>query len=169
VVIRGLRRVAAQSLWSFPGRGATVPFTEVEAEDAATNGTVIGPDRVYTRLPSEASGRRAVTLDGAGKYVEFTVPKAANAVSVRYTVPDSSNGTGLTTPVDLIVNGSKLKADGSTFTTLAGSRGVTFDPSSGNTATVTFTAASTRYVRVEITANTGWPAGRLSEFEVYSS
>jgi hypothetical protein len=60
-------------------------------------------------------------------------------------------------------------SDGSAFTTLAGSRGVTFDPSSGNTATVTFTAASTRYVRVEITANTGWPAGQLSEFEVYAS
>ena len=100
---------AAQSPWSFPGRGATVPFAEVEAEDAATNGTVIGPDRVYTHLPSEASGRRAVTLNGAGKYVEFTVPKAANAMSVRYSVPDSSNGTGLTTPVDLLVNGSKLK------------------------------------------------------------
>src|SRR4051812_43179368 len=48
----------ADSPWSFPGRGATVPFTEVEAEDATTNGTVIGPDRVYTHLPSEASGRR---------------------------------------------------------------------------------------------------------------
>ena len=60
-------------------------------------------------------------------------------------------------------------SDGNTFSTLAGSRGVTFNPSSGNTATVTFTPASTRYVRVEITGNTGWPAGQLSEFEVYSS
>lgn len=100
---------AAESPWSFPGRGATVPFAEVEAEDAATNGTAIGPDRVYTHLPSEASGRRAVTLSGSGKYVEFTLPKAANAMSVRYSVPDSGNGTGLTTPVDLLVNGSKLK------------------------------------------------------------
>jgi hypothetical protein len=95
--------------WSFPGRGATVPFAEVEAENAATNGTAIGPDRVYTHLPSEASGRQAVTLSGAGKYVEFTLPKAANAMSVRYSVPDGSNGAGLTTPVDLIVGGTKLK------------------------------------------------------------
>src|SRR3954469_9352856 len=102
-------RAAGGSPFDVPGRGATVPFTEIEAEDAATNGSVIGPDRVYTHLPSEASGRRAVTLSGAGKYVEFTVPKAANAMSVRYSVPDSSNGTGLTTPVDLLVNGSKLK------------------------------------------------------------
>jgi hypothetical protein len=57
----------------------------------------------------------------------------------------------------------------STFNTLAGSRGVTFNPSSGNAATVSFPAASTRYLRVEITGNTGWPAGQLSEFEVYAS
>jgi len=100
---------AAESPWSFPGKGATVPFAEVEAEDAATNGSVIGPDRVYTHLPSEASGRRAVTLNG-GQYVEFTVPKAANAMSVRYSVPDNSAGTGQTVPVDLLVNGTKLKS-----------------------------------------------------------
>src|SRR6202000_819 len=100
---------AADSPWSFPGRGATVPFTEVEAEDAATHGSVVGPDRIYTHLPSEASGRRAVTLTGSGKYVEFTLPKAANAMSVRYSVPDGSNGTGVTTPADLVVNGSKVK------------------------------------------------------------
>ena len=33
--------------------------------------------------------------------------------------------------------------------------------------TLTFGAATTRYVRVHITANTGWPAGQLSELEVY--
>ena len=33
--------------------------------------------------------------------------------------------------------------------------------------TISFPATTTRYVRVNITANTGWPAGQLSEFEVY--
>ncbi len=106
---RASAATAADSPWSFPGKGATVPFTEIEAEDAGTNGTVIGSDRLYTHLPSEASGRRAVTLNGAGKYVEFTLTKPANAMSVRYSVPDGSNGTGQSTPVDLLVNGSKLK------------------------------------------------------------
>lgn len=41
-----------------PGRGATVPFKEQEAEYAATNGTLIGPNRLYGTLPSEASGGR---------------------------------------------------------------------------------------------------------------
>lgn len=52
-----------QSPFAVSGRGASVPFVEQEAEDAATNGTVIGADRTYTTLPSEASGRRAVKLD----------------------------------------------------------------------------------------------------------
>jgi hypothetical protein len=58
--------------------------------------------------------------------------------------------------------------DGSTFSTVLGSAGYRFDPASGNTATITFAAASRRYLRLSFTANTGWPAGQLSEFEVYS-
>lgn len=54
-------------------------------------------------------------------------------------------------------------ANGSTFTTLSASAARTFNP----TATIAFAQTSTRYVRVTITANTGWPAGQLSEFEVY--
>ena len=45
------------------GRGADVDFVEQEAENAATNGTVIGPDRTAYTLPAEASGRTAVQLD----------------------------------------------------------------------------------------------------------
>ncbi|MEO5875546.1 MAG: discoidin domain-containing protein [Streptosporangiaceae bacterium] len=101
-----------QSPLSVAGRGATVPFTEFEAEDpahATTNGQAVGPDRVYGNLPSEASGRRAIKLDAVGEYVEFTLTKPANAVSVRYSVPDTSAGTGLTAPIDLRINGTKLK------------------------------------------------------------
>src|SRR2546425_1053072 len=44
------------------GRGARVPFIEVEAEHAQHNGQIIGNDRTYGKLSSEASQRRAVTL-----------------------------------------------------------------------------------------------------------
>ncbi|MEV4559262.1 discoidin domain-containing protein [Kitasatospora sp. NPDC049285] len=57
--------------------------------------------------------------------------------------------------------------DGSAFTTLKASAAYVFDPASGNTVTVSFPAASARYVRVAVTANTGWPAGQLSEFQVW--
>ncbi|MGJ6968196.1 galactose-binding domain-containing protein, partial [Streptosporangium sp. G11] len=66
----------------------------------------------------------------------------------------------------LSVQGS---TNGTSFTTLAGSAGHTFDPGSGNTVTITFSATSTRYVRLNVTGNTGWPAAQLSGFEVYTA
>ncbi|MFG3322120.1 discoidin domain-containing protein [Streptomyces sp. NPDC048171] len=60
-------------------------------------------------------------------------------------------------------------ADGTSFSTLKGSATYRFDPGSGNTVTVSFPATRTRFVRVEITANTGWQAAQLSELEVHAA
>ncbi|MGW5003646.1 glycosyl hydrolase family 28-related protein [Streptomyces hydrogenans] len=86
------------------GRGATVAFDEQEAEHARTTGTVIGPDRTPYTLPSEASGRSAVRLL-PGQYVEFVLPRAANALTVRYSLPDAAGGGGITAPLDVAVDG----------------------------------------------------------------
>ena len=86
------------------GRGARVDFLEQEAENAATNGTIIGPDRTAYTLPAEASGRTAVKLT-PGQYVEFTLPSPANAIAVRYSIPDAPNGGGITSPLSVTVNG----------------------------------------------------------------
>ncbi|MDQ7806301.1 glycosyl hydrolase family 28-related protein [Amycolatopsis sp. A133] len=75
------------------GRGATVPFLEQEAETAATNGSVIGPNRAAGTLAGEASGRKAVTLSGQGQYVEFTLTAPANSIDFRYSLPDFASGT----------------------------------------------------------------------------
>ncbi len=80
------------------GRGAAVSFVEQEAETAATNGSVIGPDRTAYTLPAEASGRSAVKL-APGQWVEFTLPRAANAITVRYSIPDAPTGGGITAPL----------------------------------------------------------------------
>lgn len=97
------------SPFAVAGRGAPVPFTELEAETAATSGSLIGPDRTYTCLPAEASGRRAVRLDAPGEYVEFTLTEPANAMTVRYALPDNAAGTGITAPVALSLDGTKLR------------------------------------------------------------
>ncbi|MFF4154008.1 discoidin domain-containing protein [Streptomyces sp. NPDC001651] len=64
-----------------------------------------------------------------------------------------------------------LKLQGSTdnqnFTDLTASKAYTFDSGNDQSATLSFDATTTRYVRVLITANTGWPAGQVSELEVY--
>ncbi|MFI8990442.1 discoidin domain-containing protein [Streptomyces antimycoticus] len=82
--------------------GAALPFTSVEAESATTTGTKIGPDFTQGTLASEASGRQSVRLTG-GQRVEFTAPRAANAVTVSYSVPDGQSGT-----LNVYVNGTKL-------------------------------------------------------------
>jgi hypothetical protein len=86
------------------GRGAAVDFSEQEAENAVTDGTVIGPDRTAYTLPAEASGRAAVRL-APGQHVDFTLPRAANAITVRYSIPDAPNGGGITAPLDVTVDG----------------------------------------------------------------
>ncbi|TCC27199.1 CARDB domain-containing protein [Kribbella speibonae] len=61
----------------------------------------------------------------------------------------------------LTVQGS---ANGSSFTTVVSSTAYTF--SGTNAVTINFTNTSVRYVRLTFTANTGWPAAQLSEFEL---
>ncbi|MGW7069257.1 discoidin domain-containing protein [Streptomyces sp. NPDC054855] len=82
--------------------GATLPFTSVEAESATTNGTRVGPDYTQGTVASEASGRQAVRL-AAGQSVEFTLPKAANALNVAYNVADGQSGS-----MAVYVNGQKI-------------------------------------------------------------
>lgn len=82
--------------------GATLPFTSVEAEAATTTGTKIGPDHTQGTLASEASGRQAVRLS-SGQRVEFTAPRAANALNVAYSVPDGQSGS-----LNVYVNGTRL-------------------------------------------------------------
>ncbi|HIW31798.1 MAG TPA: carbohydrate-binding protein, partial [Candidatus Paenibacillus intestinavium] len=57
--------------------------------------------------------------------------------------------------------------DGSDFYELAGSTTYEFNPAFNNTVTVNFNGENTRYVRLNITANTGWSAAQISELEVY--
>jgi hypothetical protein len=89
------------------GSGASLPYTEVQAESSPTNGTIIGPSYTQGQLADEASGRKAVTLKGTGEYVTFTTPVATNSIDFRYSIPDSSTGSVYTAPLSLYVNGSK--------------------------------------------------------------
>ena len=91
------------------GRGAQVDFVEQEAENATTTGTVLAPDRLHIRLAAEASGRSAVTLDRRGSTSSSPCPRAANAITVRYSIPDSATGGGITSPLGVTVNGGHRK------------------------------------------------------------
>lgn len=82
-----------------PHAGAASQFIELEAENATTNGALIGPDNTYTTIAAEASARMAVELT-AGLHIDFLLPTAANLVSIRYSVPDGSSAVLLNVLVD---------------------------------------------------------------------
>ena len=88
--------------------GASVPFVTYEAENAVTDGTRVGPNRRFGTLASEASGRQAVRLDRAGQYVTFTLTEPANALTLRYSIPDGRGGRGTAAALDVTSGGQKL-------------------------------------------------------------
>jgi hypothetical protein len=96
----------------FVGRGANMPYDMYEAEDGVAGGgaTVIGPNRTIGDLAGEASGRKAVTLNSNGSFVEFTTKASTNTLVTRFSIPDSAGGGGQTSTLNIYVNNTFLKA-----------------------------------------------------------
>jgi hypothetical protein len=98
------------------GQGMAMPWVELQAEDpahATTNATVLAPTRTKwdkTAIQAEAIGRQAVQLNKTGDYVEFTTTTPANSIVVRYSIPDSADGTGLNATLGLYVNGTRVQS-----------------------------------------------------------
>lgn len=91
------------------GMGAAIPWTTYEAEDMTTSGTVLGPRYDPFQVETESSGQKCVKLGAAGQYVEFVVQTPANAMVVRYSLPDSADGTGLDSTLSLYQNGKFIQ------------------------------------------------------------
>src|ERR1700681_2084777 len=85
------------------GRGAQLGIVEQEAENAATNGTILPFDTSAYTLSGEASGRQAVKLE-PGQDVAFTLTKPATAVTIRYSIPDAPTGGGIDAPLVVSVD-----------------------------------------------------------------
>ena len=113
--------------------GAEVPWITVEAEAMHTNGTVLGPSYAPYLVETESSGQRCVRLDAAGQFVEFVAPAEANAIVVRYSLPDSARGGGVTSSLRLMVNGRPVRtlALTSRYTHLYGAYPFSNDPRQG--------------------------------------
>jgi hypothetical protein len=112
LVASGTSVLATQAAWAAPtgGAGASLPYIELQAENAATNGSIIGPSAsgvTYGTLQDEASYRKAVTLSGTGQYVEFTTTAPTNSIDFRYSIPDTSSGSVYTAPISLYINGTR--------------------------------------------------------------
>ena len=89
--------------------GADIPWKTYLAAEMKTNGTVMGPKYAPFLVEMESSRQRCVKLSSAGEYVEFTVAKPANAMVVRYSLPDSEDGKGIDSTLSLYRNGKLLR------------------------------------------------------------
>ena len=100
------------------------------------------------------------------QWVQVDLGSSTSINKVVLKLPPATSWASRTQTLSLLAS-----TDGTNFsTTLAASATYTFDPNvNANTVTITFTSATVRYVRVNVTANSGWPAGQLSEVEVYGS
>jgi hypothetical protein len=96
----------------FVGRGANMPYDMLEAEDGTIGGgaAVVGPNRTIGDLAGEASGRRAVTLNSTGAYVQFTTTSSTNTLVTRFSIPDSAGGGGTSSTLNIYVNDVFQKA-----------------------------------------------------------
>jgi len=94
------------------GRGATMPYTRYESEDASIGGGAVlksNPTFNYSQIAAEASNQKYVALPSNNSYVEFTINNAGAGVDMRFTLPDSSDGLGLNGSLDCYVNGTKVQ------------------------------------------------------------
>ena len=138
--------------------------TVIAESDAVLDQAAVFNSRIIAKHLDNVSHRISI-YDLTGQRLSTVDLGASRSVGrvVRKLPPATAWATRTQT---LSVLGS---TDGNSFTTLKAGAGYVFNPASANTATVTFPAATARYVRVTITGNTGWPAGQLSEFEVHPS
>jgi hypothetical protein len=83
--------------------------------------------------------------------------------SVTMDLPPSSAWSTRTETLSIL--GSN---NGTSWTTLVPSANYTFDPSAGNTASVTLPSGTNdQYLELSFTANTGWTAAQLSELQIF--
>jgi hypothetical protein len=146
--------------------GLASPASAADGPDLAAGKTVSASTSTSPYNPGNANdGDQSTYWESANnafpQWIQVDLGASVSTDKVVLKLPTANWGARTQT---FAVQGS---ANGTSYTDLAGSAGHTFDPASNNTVTITYGATVTRYLRLNITANTGWPAGQLSEFEVY--
>lgn len=92
--------------------GATMPYTRYDSK-AATLGNgakiVTSKDFAKNNIASQASEQSYINLPKKGDYAEWQVSTTGAGVTMRFTMPDSSDGMGKDGSLDIYVNGKKMK------------------------------------------------------------
>ena len=135
----------------------------------ALNATLTASSSYESYSPSNAKDGNSSTYwessDGAS-YPQTLTANLGQSMSLGSVTLDLPPATSWSTRTEtLAVLGS---TNGSSWTTLVSSAGYTFNPSTGNTVSFSLPAGTNeQYLELSFTANTGWDAAQLSEFEIF--
>ncbi len=126
-------KAGPQRIPEVPVIGADMPWQTYQSEDMHTTGILMGPKYEPNCVESESSNQKCVKLRTDGEYVEFTVRAHANAMVIRYSLPDSSDGGGVGSSLLFFRNGKLSRAIPihSKFQWLYGDYPFTNDPHAG--------------------------------------
>jgi hypothetical protein len=105
------------------------------------------------------------STDGAAypQTVTVNLGSVQTTGSITLDLPPSTSWSTRTETLSVLGSTS-----GTTFSQIVAPAGYTFNPSTGNTVTISLpSGTSTQYVELSFTANTGWDAAQLSEFQIY--
>ncbi|MFG2819144.1 carbohydrate-binding protein [Kitasatospora sp. NPDC048365] len=147
---------------TFTASGTTPPPTDLAAGRPTTESSHTD---VYASSNLTDGNRSSYWESVNNAFPQWAQVDLGAAKSIGRVVLRLPAGWGARTQT-LTVQGSP---DGTTLTTLKPSAAYTFDPATDNTVTLTFTPTTTRYLRITVTANTGWPAGQLSDLQVWNA
>jgi hypothetical protein len=147
------------------GTGVTgTGTTNVAAGKPTSASTSIGGYPSTNVTDADASSYWESASNAFPQWVQVDLGASTSVGKVTLKLPPATAWAARTQTLSVL--GS---VDGTTFSTIVGSAGYVFDPASGNTVSITFPATNARYLRLNITGNTGWPAGQLSDFEVFAT
>ncbi|MFF3985877.1 discoidin domain-containing protein [Streptomyces sp. NPDC001797] len=153
------------STWPAPGQGNPDPDPNRNLAKGRP-ATATGSQDVYTpgkAVDGDANSYWESTNNAFPQTLTVDLGSAYAARRLVLKLPPSSAWSARTETVTVL--GS---TDGSNFSTLVGSTGYRFDPATGNSVTVPLPSSTNlRYLRLTVTANSGWPAGQFSEVEAY--
>jgi hypothetical protein len=144
-------------------------FAAGSTTNLALGQPVTASSSYQTYVPSNATDGNTSTYwestDGAAYPQTITVNLGSVQTlgSITLDLPPSSAWTTRTETLSVL--GS---TNDTTFSQLVASAGYTFNPATGNTVSVSLpSGTAAQYVQLSFTANTGWDAAQLSEFEIF--
>lgn len=92
--------------------GALMPYTRYDSETARLGGgatLVKSTNWKRMDIATQASKQSYIELPSNGSYAEWTMKTSANGVTLRFTLPDTSNGMGQDGSLDVYINDKKVQ------------------------------------------------------------